>query len=79
MATVTWIGLGTGAWEIGANWSTGIVPTAADDAFINTSQAVIQRLADFNDDGIVEVVRRIDAGDGRDRDTAVSHGLILRG
>jgi len=33
-AAVTWLPSGGGIWELGSNWSTGVVPTAADDVTI---------------------------------------------
>jgi len=35
MAIVSWINSSGGSWETASNWSTGIVPGAADDAFIS--------------------------------------------
>ena len=39
-ATATWMG-GNGNWDIAANWSTGSIPTANDDAVINAGIATI--------------------------------------
>src|SRR5712691_11814354 len=35
MAIVSWINSSGGSWETALNWSTGMVPGAADDAFIS--------------------------------------------
>src|SRR5467141_709133 len=35
MAIVSWINSTGGSWETASNWSTGMVPGAADDAFIS--------------------------------------------
>ena len=35
-AMVTWTNPGSGNWDVGANWSTGNVPGAGDNAVINT-------------------------------------------
>jgi hypothetical protein len=41
-ATVTWTsGGGDGLWETGANWSTGVVPTSADDVVIDNTQVTL--------------------------------------
>lgn len=38
---VFWTGLGDGtSWNDGANWSTGVVPTAADDVLVNETATV---------------------------------------
>ena len=34
---VTWINPNGGNWDVGSNWSTGIVPGSGDDAVINTA------------------------------------------
>ncbi|HEY5428590.1 MAG TPA: hypothetical protein VIK04_05685 [Solirubrobacteraceae bacterium] len=34
MSTISWINVAGGDWNVGANWSGGAVPTAADDAVI---------------------------------------------
>ncbi len=53
-ASVTWVGGVSGNWETGANWSTGVPPTAADDVTISSSTANIAvtltsgQTADFN-------------------------------
>lgn len=36
-ATVTWVAGATGTWETGSNWSSGVVPTTADDVVIASS------------------------------------------
>ena len=38
-AAVTWLPSGGGIWELGSNWSTGTIPTAADDVTINLGAA----------------------------------------
>lgn len=35
--SVTWVGGPAGMWETGSNWSTGVVPTTADDVTITSS------------------------------------------
>jgi hypothetical protein len=40
-AAVTWINPAGGDWDTAANWSTGALPTAADDVQINTSGITI--------------------------------------
>ena len=40
-AAVTWINPAGGDWDTAANWSTGALPTAADDVQINTSAITI--------------------------------------
>jgi len=39
-ATITWIGISGSNWNNTANWSTGTVPTSADDVIFNTSVIV---------------------------------------
>ena len=39
-ATATWILAGNGSWNVAANWSTGAVPTAADDVVVNTAVTI---------------------------------------
>ena len=36
-ATVSWINLGSGNWDVGSNWSSGAVPGSGDTAVINTT------------------------------------------
>ncbi|OGH64773.1 MAG: hypothetical protein A2821_01310 [Candidatus Magasanikbacteria bacterium RIFCSPHIGHO2_01_FULL_41_23] len=36
-AAVTWVAGATGTWETGTNWSSGVVPTTADDVTISSS------------------------------------------
>jgi YD repeat-containing protein len=38
-ATVTWTASGSGNWDVGSNWSTGVVPGSGDTAVINTTGA----------------------------------------
>ncbi|HND55065.1 MAG TPA: hypothetical protein PLV92_21775, partial [Pirellulaceae bacterium] len=39
LAVVKWINAAGGAWNVGANWDTGAVPTAADDVTIDVANA----------------------------------------
>ena len=36
LPTVTWVGGSTGSWDTASNWSTGLVPTLANDVAITT-------------------------------------------
>ena len=40
LTTVSWIG-GSGDWNVGANWSNGVGPTAADDAVIDVPGSAV--------------------------------------
>ena len=40
LLTVSWVGPATGYWDVGANWSTGNVPAAADDVSIGGGATV---------------------------------------
>ncbi len=38
-ADVSWVGPSIGFWDVGSNWSTGLVPGPADNVVINTASA----------------------------------------
>lgn len=40
LSAVSWINPAGGAWDVGSNWSTGSVPTSADDVTIDTASAI---------------------------------------
>jgi len=40
-ATVFWVGGASGTWETDANWSTGVVPSTADDVTIDNSTVTL--------------------------------------
>jgi hypothetical protein len=48
-STVTWIHPTSGDWDTPANWSTGSIPTAADDVQINQAGITVSHSASRND------------------------------
>ena len=37
--TVNWVGTASGNWNVGSNWSTGVVPTSNEEVIINVPGA----------------------------------------